>query len=113
MFHALDSPAQQFIERPRPAEIIGLELSPKGGHIDGRRDRARLNAQQCPLQFAAQPFLDAAALRRCREQGVGGGRQWIVFHVGLEPTATLSAWSRSARMSSMWSMPTLKRMPPG
>jgi hypothetical protein len=63
VLHALHGPAEQFLERPRPAEIAALEFRSKGGHVDGRRHRARLNSRQGATQFTAQPFIDAIALR--------------------------------------------------
>ena len=80
VLHALDGPAAA---APRAAAAASksklVKFRAKCGHVDRRRDGARLEAQQRLLQLAGQPLLDAPAVRRVREQRRDGVRQGMVI----------------------------------
>src|SRR5271167_3101229 len=108
MFHARDRPAQCLFERLRRAEVEALQFDAEILHIEHRRDRPGLDAFQGLFQLERQPAADSRTVRRVRKQRRNGIRQWLLIQA-----AAPRAWSRSARMSSMCSMPTLNRILPG
>ena len=57
----VDRPVDQLLERPRPAEVAGLELAAQLRHVDVRHDRPCEDALRGPRQRAGQAIIDALA----------------------------------------------------
>ena len=115
------SSRQQFVERPRLGEIEGVRVPRE------TRAMSMVGMRPGPLERrsnarCSSPVSQSSTRSRCAACGnkaaeAAGSEFWFIClgspasRPSRRPTA--SAWSRSARMSSMCSMPTLRRIVAG
>src|SRR5204863_8886581 len=116
LLHHTARPGDQLLERPRASEIEPLELAAQPLPLERGHDRPGDDARGGFGELAAEELIDPLALvprrkeRRDRRRQRGSARHGPLTHARV---AAASAWSRSARMSSMCSMPTLSRIVAG